>query len=111
VRGLMTSCAEPLDLETEWRELDALQVVNTARSEVIKDKQTRQAGRKQHRLICTLWCGHTHDAGDMRQPSVTCNKSTVLNLEHAVRTLRLKIQDEHGVMLPIGVAKLCTREK
>jgi hypothetical protein len=99
-----------LDLETEWRELDALAVVNIARSEVIKDKSTRRVGREQHRVICTLWCGHVHPAGDTKQPSVTCNQSTVPSIEHAVRALRLKIQDKHADCIAVAeAARGCCR--
>ena len=95
---------EELDLELEWRELDALVVVNTARSEVVRDKSTRQAGREKHRVICTLWCGHTHPAGDMKQPTVTCNQSTVPSIEYAVRAVRLKIQENHAGCLAAAQA-------
>ena len=84
-------CEEPLDLETEWRALDALTVVDTIRTDVVKEKVGRR--RQTDRVICTLWCGHTHPAGDLRQPSVKCNESTVPNMEHAVKALRLKIVD------------------
>ena len=93
-----------LNLETEWAELDALVCVNGAKPEVVKDKLTRQSGNERHRVICTLWCGHTHEAGDMKQPSVTCNKSTVPNIEHAVRALRLKIQEKHADCIAVAEA-------
>jgi hypothetical protein len=95
---------EERNLETEWVQLDALEVVNMARSDVVKDKSTRHAGREKDRVICTLWCGHIHPAGDMKQPSVTCNQSTVPTIEHAVRALRLKIQDVHAGCIAVAEA-------
>ena len=84
---------DPLDLETEWRELDVLPVVDTVRNDKVVD---RARGTEVDRVICTLWCASCHPAGDLRQPSVKCNQSTVPSLEHAVRALRLKIVEKHA---------------
>ena len=43
---------EPCDIEAEWRKLDALAVVDTVRTDVIREKQHQQ--RESHRVICTL---------------------------------------------------------
>ena len=91
--GACEPCDE-LDLETEWRELDGLVVVDTIRHDIIKEKAHQQ--RETDRVICTLWCSCTHPAGDLRQPAVKCNQSTVPSLEHAVRALRLKIVEKHA---------------
>jgi len=76
---------DELDLETEWRSLDALTVVDTVRND-------RTQGFD--RVICTLWCKSCHTKG--KQPSVTCNKSTVPNLEMACRVLRTNIERDHA---------------
>jgi len=55
-------------------------------------------------VICTLWCGSSHPAGDHRQPMVKCNQSTVPTIEHAVRALRLKIQDVHAGCIAVAEA-------
>jgi hypothetical protein len=47
-------------------------------------------------VICSLWCGSIHPAGDLTQPAVMCNKTTMPDVEHAVRALRLKIVDKHA---------------
>ena len=45
-----------LDLETEWRELDALAVVDTIRTDKVLD---RSRGTELDRVICTR-CGVEH---------------------------------------------------
>ena len=87
-------CDEPLDLETEWRALDALAVVDTVRLDSVNEKAHQQ--RSTSRAICTLWCGSTHNAGDLRQPSVKCNQITCPSIEHAIRALRMKITEKHA---------------
>jgi len=88
---------ELLDLEGEWRALDALAVVDVARVEV---------SQGFHRAICTLWCRGEHQKKGERQPLVTCNKSTVKTAEQAVRNLRLKIEAEHaGCLAAAEVAR------
>ena len=69
-----------LDLETEWRELDALPVVDTVRHDVVKESAHQR--RTTDRVICTLWCSSCHPAGDLRQPAVKTNLSTVPTLAH-----------------------------
>lgn len=95
-------CDEPLDLETEWRALDALAVVDTVRFDTVKEKAHQQ--RSTDRAICTLWCGSTHPAGDLRQPSVKCNQGTCPDIEHAVRALREKIASKHAGCLAAAEA-------
>ena len=56
----------PLDLETVWRELDALAVVNEVKIDHLVD---RSRGTSHKRVICTVWCCANH-TGDDRQPSV-----------------------------------------
>ena len=68
-------------------------VVDTIRTDKVLD---RSRGTELDRVICTLWCGASHPAGDMRQPSVKCNQSTLLTPEHAMRALRQKIVDKHA---------------
>ena len=89
-----SACDEQLDLEAEWRALDALAVVDTVRLDSVHEKAHQQ--RSTSRAICTLWCGSTHDPGDLRQPSVKCNQSTCPSIEHAVRALRVKITEKHA---------------
>jgi hypothetical protein len=54
-----------LDLETEWRELDALPAVNYVRHDVINEQAHQQ--RATGRVICTLWCSASHPPGDLRR--------------------------------------------
>ena len=82
----------PLDLETVWRELDALAVVNEVKIDHVVD---RSRGTSHKRVICTVWCCANH-TGDDRQPSVKCNKSTCPDIEHAMRDLRVKILEKHA---------------
>ena len=94
-------CEDPLDLELEWKLLDELPVVDTVTQDVVHDR----ARKTQHnRVICSLWCGANHLAGDLRQPSVKCNQSTVPDIEHAVRALRLKIENAHAGCLAAAEA-------
>ena len=87
--------ADPsLNLEEEWRLLDAMVVVDTVRHDLVKEKASQK--RSTDRVICTLWCGATHPPGDLRQPSVKCNQSTCPDVEHAVRALRFKIAGAHA---------------
>ena len=92
---------EPLDLETEWRLLDALPVVDTVLPDIAIDKQRNI---RKNRVSCTLWCGASHPPGDLRRPAVICNQSTVPSVEHAVRALRLKIEAAHGGCLAAAEA-------
>ena len=85
----------------EWKLLDALPVVDTVIPDVHIHKQRRT---QTQRVTCTLWCGHTHDAGDLRRPAVMCNQSNVPSVEHAVRALRLKIEAAHGGCLAAAEA-------
>ena len=96
----MSAC-EPCELEEEWRLLDALPYVNAIDHNVVIDKSR---GTAIDRVICSLWCGSTHEAGDRRQPSVKCNQSTVPSVEHAVRALRLKIERDHSGCLAAAEA-------
>ena len=89
-----------LDLETEWRELDALPVVDTVRHDVVKESAHQR--RTTDRVICTLWCSSCHPAGDLRQPAVKTNLSTVPTLAHAVRALRVKIVEKHAGCLRVA---------
>jgi hypothetical protein len=84
---------EPCDLAEEVALLEALPTVDVVRIDTVKSK-TR--GTETRRAICIMWCGSSHDSGDLRQPSVMCNKTTVPDVEHAVRALRLKIVDKHA---------------
>ena len=94
-----------LDLDTEWRELDALTVVDTVRADQVAEKaSSSNNARVKDRVICTLWCGSSHPAGDHRQPMVKCNQSTVPTIEHAVRALRLKIQEKHADCIAVAEA-------
>jgi hypothetical protein len=88
--------SEELDLENEWCQLDALAVVNTVRLDEVTEKTGNRQGRKTSRVICTLWCCSTHPAGDLRQPSVKVNQSSMPDVEHAVRALREKIEKVHA---------------
>ena len=59
-------CQEPpLDLDSEWRALDALPVVDSISHHLVVD---RQRNTQTDRVLCTLWCGHTHPAGDLGSP-------------------------------------------
>ena len=100
---MSASCepCEPLDLGEEWKLLDALPVVDTVIPDVHIHKQRKT---QTQRVTCTLWCGHRHDAGDLRRPAVMCNQSTVPSVEHAVRALRLKIEAAHGGCLAAAEA-------
>jgi hypothetical protein len=69
-----------------------------------RSRRARRAGNKRHRVICTLWCGHSHEAGDMRQPSVACNQSTVPDIEHVIRASRVKIQGKHAGCIAVAQA-------
>ena len=85
----------------EWKLLDALPVVDTVIPDVHIHKQRKT---QTQRVTCTLWCGHTHDAGDLRRPAVMCNQSNVPSVEHAVRALRLKVEAAHGGCLAAAEA-------
>jgi len=78
---------ELLDLEGEWRALDALAVVDIARVDTAHGLP---------RAICTLWCKCEHEKKAEKQPQVACNKKTITTVEQAVRNLRLKIETEHA---------------
>ena len=95
---------EPLDLETEYRELDLLPVVDTVRIDAVNETHGARLPRSSERAICTLWCRHLHPPGDLKQPSVKVNKSTVPSIEHAVRELRAKIVRDHGGCLAAAEA-------
>ena len=43
--------------------------------DIVKEKTHQQ--RSTDRVIATLWCSSCHPAGDIRQPAVKCNQSTV----------------------------------
>ena len=81
------------DLAEEFALLNAQPTVDTVRIDTVKDKGR---GIEKQRVICTMWCGSTHASGDLRQTSVMCNKTTVPDIEHAVRALRLKIVEKHA---------------
>ena len=51
-----------------------------------------------------MWCGSSHPGGDLRQPSVMCNLTTVPDIEHAVRAVRLKIVAKHAGCLAVAQA-------
>jgi hypothetical protein len=96
---------DTLDIETEWRELVTLPAVKEVKHDVVKEKATGgRAPRSIDRVICTMWCSACHPAGDLRQPAVKCNQSTVPTLEHAVRALRLKIVQQHSGCLAAAEA-------
>ena len=86
------------DLETEYNLLRELAVVDTIRHDTVREKASSDhpSARLTDRVICTLWCGSTHPIGDLRQPSVKCNQSTVPSLARAVRAVRLKIANHHA---------------
>ena len=73
--------------------LDALPTVDTVRIDTVKDKRR---GTEMRRVICKMWCGSNHPAGDLKQPAVKCNQTDVPDVEHAVRALRLKIVEKHA---------------
>jgi hypothetical protein len=81
------------DLAEEFALLDAQPVVDKVRIDTVKD---RSRGIEKRRVICTMWCGSTHASGDLKQPSVMCNQTTVPNVEHALRALRRKIVAQHA---------------
>ena len=95
----------PLDLETVWRELDALAVVNSIRVDDVVEKMHRSRSNK--RVICTVWCCANH-TGDDRQPSVKCNNSTCPDIEHAMRDLRVKILEKHAGCIAAAEAARAT---
>jgi hypothetical protein len=68
-------------------------VVETVRVDIVR---TKSRGTETRRAICTLWCGSSHPAGDLKQPMVGCNQTTVPDVEHALRALRLKILEQHA---------------
>ena len=87
------------DLEAEWTLLDddELTCVDTVRVDSVAEKASSGwRERSTTRVICRLLCGSSHPAGDLRQPSVKCNQTTVPDVEHAVRALRLKIVEKHA---------------
>jgi hypothetical protein len=79
-------CEETLDLEEEYRLLDALPVVNTMRDDTVTEKTAQK--RRTGRVI----------------PSVKLNQSSVPTVEHAVRALRLKIVKAHAGCLAAAEA-------
>jgi hypothetical protein len=87
------------DLAEEFALLDALPTVDTVRIDTVKDTSR---GTEKRRVICTMWCGSTHDSGDLRQPSVMCNLTTVPDVAHALRALRLKIVEKHAGCVAIA---------
>ena len=97
---------EPCDLETEFNMLNELAVVNTINNNPIKEKasSSHPSARVTDRVICTLWCSLLHPAGDLRQPSVKCNQSTVPDLAHAMRAVRKKILEHHAGCLTVAEA-------
>ena len=97
----MSEPCEPLDLEEEWKLLDALTVVNEVIPDVVVHKQRKT---ETQRVTCSMWCGTNHPAGDLRRPAVMCNQSNVPSVEHAVRALRLKIEAAHGGCLAAAEA-------
>jgi hypothetical protein len=85
---------DTLEIETEWRELVALPAVKEVKHDVVKEKATRgRAPRNIDRVICTLWCSTCHPAGDIRQPAVKVNQSTVPTLEHAYQPWAPTVND------------------
>jgi hypothetical protein len=93
------------NLEEEFALLDAVTVVDTVRVDIIKPKSR---GTERRRAICTLWCGSSHPPGDLRQPMVACNETTVPGIEHALRALRLKIVEQHAGCLAVAEAARAT---
>ena len=100
---MSASCepCEPLDLEKEWKLLDALTVVNEVIPDVVVHKHRKT---ETQRVTCSLWCGTNHPAGYLRRPAVMCNQGNVPSNEHAVRALRLKIEAAHGGCLAVAEA-------
>jgi hypothetical protein len=90
-----------LDAADEFALLDALPMVDTVRVDTVNSKSGSTA---RTRVICTLWCGSTHPAGDLRQPSVSCNQSNLPEIAHAMRALRLKIVGAHAGYLAAAEA-------
>jgi len=60
-----------LDLETEINKLNELPVVSSSRLDGVVEN-ARVGVMDRRRVFCTLWCGHQHEAGDMRQTAVKC---------------------------------------
>jgi hypothetical protein len=87
------------DVAEEFALLDAVPTVNTVRVDIVRAKSR---GTETRRVICVLWCGSSHPAGDLRQPMVACNQSTVPDVEHAMRELRLKIVEKHAGCLVVA---------
>jgi hypothetical protein len=96
---------EPCDLAEEFALLDALPTVDLVRIDIVKSKNR---GTETRRAICTMWCGSSHTPGDLRQPSVMCNQTTVPGIEHAMRALRLKIVEQHAGCLAVAEAARAT---
>jgi hypothetical protein len=88
-------------LEEEYALLDAVSVVDTVRVDIMRVKSR---GTETYRAICTLWCGSSHPLGDLRQPMVGCNQTTLPDVAHAVRALRLKIVEKHAGCLAVAEA-------
>jgi hypothetical protein len=82
------------DVAEEFALLDAVPTVNTVRVDIVK--RTKSRGTETRRVICVMWCGSSHPTGDLRQPMVCCNQSTMPDVEHAMRELRLKIVEKHA---------------
>ena len=97
----MEECAV-CDLETEYKLLDELLVINAVRVDEVAERtsSTRPSGRRTGRVICTLWCSANHPPGDLRQPSVKVNQSTTPDIEHAMRAVRNKITKNHSGLPP-----------
>ena len=93
----MGECAV-CDLETEYKLLDELPVVNGIRVDWVNEKRSssQPSGRSKGRAICTLWCGAIHSLGDLRQPSVMTNQTTTPDIEHAMHAVRHKIIKNHS---------------
>ena len=81
----IAACDGVLDLETEWRELDALPVVNTVRNDLVEDRARRTS---LDRVICTLYGAarairlETFASPPSSATRATCQRSSMLFEPH-----------------------------